>query len=108
MAVELTYDYIAIAAFYIKLIVQAVRLILMAGTYMSMHDLILYSPYDRKAMLGCDNFWEDISNVSSTNGSMSYFLLCCLPGWVFYWVYEVLHTFFVVTAQSIAFFAMVF
>jgi len=39
---ELMYDYIALAAFYIRLMVQGVRLVLMIFTYISLHDLILF------------------------------------------------------------------
>jgi hypothetical protein len=105
---ELMYDYIAFAAFYIRLLVQGVRLFLMLGTYASMHDLILYFSFDQRMMLGSEGFWEEVSNLNTTVDSVSYFLLFCLPGWLLYWMYEILHTFFVVTAQSIAFFAMVF
>jgi len=39
--VELLYDYIAFAAFYIRLIVQNVRLILMTFTFASFHEAII-------------------------------------------------------------------
>ena len=42
---ELMYDYIAFVAFYIRLFVQGVRLVLMTFTYISMHDLILFFAY---------------------------------------------------------------
>ena len=105
---ELMYDYIAFVAFYIRLFVQGVRLVLMTFTYISMHDLILFFSYDQKMMLGSESFWEDVSNLSVSAGSLSYFFLFSFPGWVLYWMYEIFHTFFVVTAQLIAFFAMVF
>jgi hypothetical protein len=53
---ELMYDYIAFIAFYIRLFVQGVRLFLMTGTYVSMHDLILFFSYDQKMMLGSESF----------------------------------------------------
>ena len=105
---ELMYDYIAFIAFYIRLFVQGVRLVLMTFTYISMHDLILFFAYDQKMMLGSESFWEDVSNLSVTTGSLSYFFLFSFPAWILYWMYEIFHTFFVVTAQTIAFFAMVF
>lgn len=108
LVAELMYDYIAFIAFYIRLFVQGVRLFLMTGTYVSMHDLILFFSYDQKMMLGSESFWEDVSNLSVTTGSLSYFFLFSLPAWILYWMYEIFHTFFVVTAQTIAFFAMVF
>jgi hypothetical protein len=39
---EILFDYIAIFAFFIRLVVQGVRLLLMFFVYMSYHDLILY------------------------------------------------------------------
>ena len=39
---------------------------------------------------------------------MSYFFLTVFPGQLVYWVYEILHTYFVVTVQFSAFFAIVF
>jgi hypothetical protein len=41
-SMEVMYDTIAICAFFIRLCVQAVRLILMFFVYVSLHDLILY------------------------------------------------------------------
>jgi len=105
---ELMYDYIAFTAFYIRLFVQGVRLVLMLFTYISMHDLIIFFSYDRKFMLGCEDLWEQKSNVSSTAHFITYFFLFQLPCIILYWMYEIFHTFFVVTAQLVAFFAMVF
>jgi hypothetical protein len=39
---EVLFDYIAIFAFFIRLVVQGVRLLLMFFVYASFHDLILY------------------------------------------------------------------
>jgi len=39
--VELMYDYIAFAGFYIRLVVQNVRLILMTFTFASFHEAII-------------------------------------------------------------------
>ena len=105
---ELVFDYIAFLAFYIRLSVQGVRLILMIFVYVSLHDLILYYSVNPRLFLGNDSFWDDLSNLSVTYESFSYFLFTKLPGKIFYWLYELAHTFFVVTAQFIAFFAMVF
>jgi hypothetical protein len=80
----------------------------MIATYMSMHDLIVYFSYDRKFILGCEDIWEQKAYTNATLGSVSYFFLFQLPGIILYWMYEVFHTFFVVTAQFTAFFAMVF
>lgn len=105
---ELMYDYIAFVAFYIRLMVQGVRLVLMIFTYTSMHDLIIFFSYDQQFMLGSENIWENISNFSVSFGSFSYLFLFELPITLLYWAYELIHTFFVLTAQTVAFFAMVF
>lgn len=52
---ELMFDYIAFVAFYIRLVVQGVRIVLMLGTYVSMHDLILFFSYDQQFMLGSES-----------------------------------------------------
>jgi len=105
---ELMYDYIAFAAFYIRLCVQGVRLVLMLFTYASMHDLILFFNIDQRFVMSNQSIWDDVSNLSFTFDSFSYFLLLKFPSYIVYWFYEVLHTFFVITGQFVAFFAMVF
>jgi hypothetical protein len=47
-------------------------------------------------------------NELNTNFSMTYYILTVLPGKFIYWIYEILHTFFVVCSQFVAFFAIVF
>jgi len=56
LIMELVYDYIAIIAFYVRVLVQGVRLILMIFTYVSMHDLIIYFSFDQKIFLGAETF----------------------------------------------------
>jgi hypothetical protein len=105
---ELMYDYIAFLALYIRLLVQGVRIILMTFTYASFHDLILFYSFDQTMTLQHDTFWEELSNVSVSVDSVTYFLVMVLPSRIMYWMYELLHMFFVVTAQFVAFFAMTF
>jgi hypothetical protein len=73
-----------------------------------MHDLVLFFSFSQKMFLGSELFMEELSNLNITLDTMSYFILFSLPGKFIYWIYEVLHTFFVVTVQFIAFFAIVF
>ena len=108
MLFELMYDYIAVIAFYVRILTQGVRLALMFFTYASMHDYILYMDYSHKYLTGNESIWEEISNVSVSSSSITYFFLGVLPGHLLYWVYEVFHTFFVVTGQLVAYFAMIF
>lgn len=108
MFMEFIYDYIALIAFYVRILVQGVRLILMIFTYASLHDLMLYFNIDQKIFFSNESLWEELNSLSITLDSMSYFFLVSLPSRMIYWLYELFHTFFVVTAQFIAFFAMVF
>jgi quinol-cytochrome oxidoreductase complex cytochrome b subunit len=79
----------------------------MTIAYAGMHDTVMLFNYDQKLTLQYETIWEEISNLK-TSGEISYFLIFNLPSWMIYWLYEVLHTFFVVTAQFVAFFAMAF
>lgn len=105
---ELLFDYIAVVIFYTRILVQAVRLVLMIFTYVSMHDLVLYFKFKQKMFIGYESLWETFSSLPTTLDSFSYFFLFILPGKFIYWIYEILHTYFVVTVQFIAFFAIVF
>jgi hypothetical protein len=108
MSVELLYDYIAFAAFYIRLIVQNVRLILMIFTFGSFHEFIIFHGIEKELIIGDESFWDDVSKSIKTPSGMAYFLVFKLSGHIIYFFYELVHTIFVVTAQFIAFFAMVF
>lgn len=108
LAMELVYDYIAVIIFYTRILVQGVRLVLMIFTYASMHDLILFFTFNQKMFFGSELLWEELNDLSITLDSLSYFFLFTLPSKFIYWIYEILHTFFVVTAQFVAFFAIVF
>jgi len=55
LMVELLFDYIAFAAFYMRLLVQGVRLGLMLMVYFMMHELILFFSFDQQFMLGSES-----------------------------------------------------
>jgi cbb3-type cytochrome oxidase subunit 3 len=103
---ELGYDYIGIVAFFTRLVVQFVRLILMFVVYCMMHDTVLLQEVSHWFLPVGDNFFDEIFNIRFNVDSVSYFLSVTLPCRLFYWLYEVLHTFFVVTAQFAAFFTI--
>lgn len=105
---ELLYDYISFAAFYIRVLVQAVRLLLMSFTYASLHDFIIFYSLDQRWLAGSESIWDDLNNLSSMDGTTSYFAVFSILAKIYYWLYELLHTFFVLTAQITAYFAMVF
>lgn len=108
MLFELVFDYVNLISYYVRVLTQAVRLGLMFGIYISMHDLILYMDYNHRYLTGNESIWEEISNVNASISSVTYFFLSTLPGTLLYWVYEVFHTFAVVTGQTVAYFGMIF
>ena len=108
MVFELLYDYIAVIAFYVRILTQGVRLALMFMTYAAMHDYVLFMDYSHRYLTGNESIWEEISNVNASISSFTYFFLGVLPGHLLNWMYEVFHTFFVVTGQLVAYFAMIF
>ena len=105
---ELMYDYIGVLAFFIRLVVQGVRIVLMTLTYVGLHDFIIFHIYDKSILLTTESFWDLINSIDTTKSSVSFYLLGSLPLHFFHWIYELFHTFFVVTAQTTAFFAMAF
>ena len=108
LVLELIYDFIAFLAFYMRVLVQAVRLLLIMFTYISLHDAIILAPYVYRGTNSSETFFDELSKVKPSISSVSYYLSITLPNRLGYWSYELLHTFFVVTAQFVAFFAMIF
>jgi hypothetical protein len=80
----------------------------MSFTYISLHDFILYFNLDQSLWQSNENLFDELNNLYSSNGSFSYFFFISILAKIYYWLYELLHTFFVLSAQFIAFFAMVF
>lgn len=105
--VEVIYDYLAIFAFFIRLFVQNVRLILMSFTFYSLHELLSEISFYKFFLIFNENL-NNINNVNfdENNNSYSFFFKFIFD--MIHIIYEVLHTFFVVTSQFFAFFAMVF
>jgi hypothetical protein len=80
----------------------------MVGAYAGMHDFILYMDYSHRYLTGNESIWEEVSNVNASVSSFTYFFLGVLPGYILNWMYEVVHTFFVVTGQLVAYLGMIF
>jgi len=106
--VELMYDYIAFASFYIRLVVQNVRLLLMTFTFASFHEIILIHEVNRSFLLGDEYFSEIFSSNAYTFFGACFHFLIKIASHIIYFFYELFHLLFVVTAQIIAFHAMVF
>jgi hypothetical protein len=105
---ELLFDYVAVICYYVRIITQAVRLALMFFAYAGMHDYVLYVNYSSRCLAGNESIWEEISNVNASMSSVTYFLVGILPSFIINWLYEIFHTFFVVTGQIVAYFGMIF
>ena len=79
MVFELMYDYIAVIAFYVRILTQGVRLALMFFTYAAMHDYVLFMDYNHRFLAGNESIWEGLSNINVSSGSFTYFLFSLLP-----------------------------
>jgi len=108
LMLELLFDYIAVSIFFLRLMVQNVRLVFMLFTYGELHELVVFFNIDRNLILMNESF-VDGWNKSKTNFNVSnWYLLLKLPVLLLNWLYELFHTFFMVIFQFIAFFAMIF
>lgn len=106
---ELVYDIIALIAFYVRVLVQGVRLVLICYAYMSMHDFVLYGDFNHGLSgIGYQSIWKDFAKIDSSECSITYFILMLLPTHICNWIYELIHVFFVLTGQLIAYLAMIF
>jgi hypothetical protein len=76
--------------------------------YCMMHDAVILHVIPLRAQVSGDSFWEEVCAVRPTLRSVSYFFVIAFPARCGYWIYEVLHTFFVVTVQFSAFFTIIF
>jgi hypothetical protein len=106
LLMEFIYDCIAFLAFFIRLSVQNVRLLLITLTFFSLYEFILFFV---NVNWFNSNFEQLDKLIASNNGvQASYYYFIYIINKLVYWVYELLHTFFVTVAQFVAFFAMVF
>lgn len=104
---ELGYDYIAIAIFYIRLALQGIRLVIMIITYASFHDYMLFYNIRPSAFSNPSYIFVCNHNYNLFQLFM-YYMLFCIPTALLYLMYEILHLFFVITSQTISFFAIIF
>lgn len=106
LLMEFIYDCIAFLAFFIRLSVQNVRLLLITLTFFSLYEFILFFV---NVNWFNSNFEQLDKLIAASNGMQtSYYYFLYVVNKLIYWVYELLHTFFVTVAQFVAFFAMVF
>lgn len=104
---ELGYDYIAIAVFYIRLALQGIRLVIMIVTYASFHDYMLFYNIRSSAFSSPSTIFSCNHNYNFAQ-LMFYYLVVSVPGIIIYLIYEILHLCFIVTSQTVSFFAIIF
>jgi hypothetical protein len=83
-------------------------LILMTFTFAAFHEVVIFHGIEKEWIIGNETFTDEINHLIKTPSYLTYFLVFKLSGHIIYFFYELFHTLFVVTAQFIAFFAMVF
>lgn len=105
---ELFYDYIAVFIYFLRLMVQSVRFLLMFITFCSLHDLVLFSNISNLSFLGYSSIWDNLTTINSSSSLFSYFFFNNILAYIVWWLYEIGHMFFIIIGQFIAFFAMVF
>lgn len=105
MVMELLFDYIAVSIFFLRLMVQNVRLVFMLFTYAELHELVAFYSFSKSNLPSN----EDLKNKEKEFFNLSnLYLIAKLPASLLNWLYELFHTFFMVIFQFIAFFAMIF
>lgn len=102
---EFGYDIIMICVFYIRLALQAIRLVLMAIACASYYDYIMFYNYKNCMLIQQPTTLMEVSNVF--NLTVFWFLIK-VPGTLLYLAYEVLHLWFILISQTLSFFAMIF
>lgn len=108
LMLELLFDYLAVSIFYLRLMVQNVRLVFMLFTYAELHEMIIFYYIGDNLFFGNEDQINS-SDKSKTNvNNSSYYLFFDIPILICRWLYELFHTFFTVVFQFIAFFAMIF
>lgn len=105
---ELAYDYIGVIAFFTRLLVQFVRLVLMFVVYFMMHEAVVVYQLGSGFSVFSGSKYHDIFNLPITAKNLTYYLTTTLPGQIIYLMYETIHTMFVVTAQLAAFATIAF
>lgn len=101
---ELGYDIIMISVFYIRLALQAIRLVLMFIACASYYDYVMFYNFKDSIFISQTSALNDSSNFNV----VVYWLLIKIPGIFLYVSYEVLHLWFILISQTLAFFAMIF
>jgi len=78
LMLELLFDYIAVSIFYLRLMVQNVRLVFMLFTYSELHELVVFHMSDKNVFPGNENITATSSEKTFFNVS-SLYLIFKLP-----------------------------
>jgi hypothetical protein len=105
---ELLFDLIAVAATFIKFLIQSIRLLLITFVYITLHDLWFDNAWLFTILYANESFLQDLLNIEFSLNSVSFFIFLKIPFWIFYILFEITHIFFVLTAQFFAFIVMIF
>jgi hypothetical protein len=108
LMLELLFDYIAVSIFFLRLMVQNVRLVFMLFTYTELHEMIIFYSVEDNLLIGNEDHTNSSDSSKTNVNNSSYFVLFNIPNLLVGWLYELFHTFFMVIFQFIAFFAMIF
>jgi hypothetical protein len=73
-----------------------------------MHEAVMVYQLGKGFVVFGGVSYNDIMNINWNLKNISYFLITTLPNQIGYWMYETLHTIFVVTAQIAAFATIAF
>jgi hypothetical protein len=79
IVIELLFDYIAVSIFYLRLMVQNVRLVFMLFTYTELHEMIVSDRIEDNLFLGNENHTESSDSSKSISSNNSYRLIFSLP-----------------------------
>lgn len=106
LSAELLYDLINLFAYYIRVVIQTARIVLMLTALGSYQELI-YNDFFNLNFLVFNDVNLYLSNIDFSKYSIFNFFFKFII-FIIYVLYEIFHTYFVLTIQTIAFFAMVF
>lgn len=81
---ELVYDYIGVVAFFTRLVVQFVRIVLMAVVYIMMHETVVFNYVPLGASVAGDSFAEELGYLRPSLDSITFFLVMALPARIGY------------------------
>ena len=83
MILELLFDYIAVSIFYLRLMVQNVRLVFMLFTYSELHELVVFYSIDKNLLYSNETYTNSWNNEKTFFNISSWFLIFKLPLYIF-------------------------